>query len=56
MNQHGEIQLLVQNYVVFKIQKENPNANIIVAPSDHLITNEEEFNRIVQECLETKRS
>ena len=39
-------------YASFKIQKENPNANIIVDPSDHLITNEEEFNRIVQECLE----
>ena len=39
-------------YASFKIQNENPNANIIVAPSDHLITNEEEFNRIVKECLE----
>ena len=27
-------------YASFKIQKMNPNANIIVAPSDHLITNE----------------
>jgi len=38
-------------YASFKIQKMNPNANIIVAPSDHLITNESEFERIVKECL-----
>ena len=39
-------------YASFKIQKMNPNANIIVAPSDHLITNELEFERIVKECLD----
>ena len=39
-------------YASFKIRKMNPNANIIVAPSDHLITNEAEFERIVNECLD----
>jgi len=39
-------------YASFKIQCENKNANIIVAPSDHLISNEDEFERIVKECLE----
>jgi len=39
-------------YASFKIQYENRDANIIVAPSDHLITNEDEFERIVKECLE----
>jgi mannose-1-phosphate guanylyltransferase len=33
-------------YSAFKINKINPDANIIVAPSDHIILNEEEFVRI----------
>ena len=33
-------------YSAFKINKLNPNANIIVAPSDHIILNEDEFVRI----------
>ena len=39
-------------YAVFKIQKINNNANIIVAPSDHIITNLEEFERVTNNCLE----
>jgi mannose-1-phosphate guanylyltransferase len=39
-------------YASFKINNINPEANIIVAPSDHLITNENEFTRIVNECFE----
>lgn len=42
-------------YASFKIQSENVNANIIVAPSDHIITNEDEFTRIVNECLQVSR-
>jgi mannose-1-phosphate guanylyltransferase len=42
-------------YASFKIQSENENANIIVAPSDHIITNEDEFTRIVNECLQVSR-
>jgi mannose-1-phosphate guanylyltransferase len=39
-------------YASFKIAEKNPDANIIVAPSDHLITNEDEFCRIVENCFE----
>ncbi len=39
-------------YANFRILKENPNANIIVAPSDHLVTNEAEFLRIAQQGLD----
>ncbi len=39
-------------YANHKILSQNPNANIVVAPSDHLIIKEEEFLRIVQKGLE----
>ena len=39
-------------YANFRILKENPNANIVVAPSDHLVTNEQEFLRVVQQALD----
>ena len=39
-------------YAAFKIKKTNPEANIIVAPSDHLITDENEFKRIINSALE----
>jgi mannose-1-phosphate guanylyltransferase len=35
----------------YKIRKQNPNANIVVAPSDHLILKEEEFLRVVENGL-----
>ncbi len=35
-------------YAAFKINKLNPDANIIVAPSDHIILNEDEFVRIAE--------
>ena len=35
-------------YASFKIQHENRDANIIVAPSDHLVTNEDEFLSVNQ--------
>ena len=38
-------------YANFKIFKEDPNANIVVAPSDHLVKNENEFLRVVQQAL-----
>ncbi|MDP4184467.1 MAG: mannose-1-phosphate guanylyltransferase [Bacteroidota bacterium] len=38
-------------YACQKIKKRNPNANIIVAPSDHLITREEEFIKQLQNGL-----
>jgi mannose-1-phosphate guanylyltransferase len=39
-------------YANFRIWQENPDANIIVAPSDHLITNEAEFLRVARQGLD----
>lgn len=39
-------------YAAYKIKGLNSEANIVVAPSDHLITKEAEFIRIVEEGLE----
>lgn len=38
-------------YATYKINKINPNAKIVVAPSDHLILKEEEFIRIINNAL-----
>lgn len=40
-------------YGSHKISKINPNANIVVAPSDHLIVNTEEFIKAIHQSLET---
>jgi len=39
-------------YANFRILKENPNANIVVAPSDHIVNNDTEFLRVVQQALD----
>jgi len=39
-------------YACYKIKGLNPDANIVVAPSDHLITNEAEFIRIIENGLD----
>ncbi len=39
------------DYANFRIQKLDPEANIVVAPSDHLIVKEEEFLRSVNQGL-----
>lgn len=39
-------------YASFKINKINPAANIIVAPSDHIILQEDEFVRIAENALQ----
>jgi len=39
-------------YANFRILKENPDANIVVLPSDHLVNNEAEFLRVVQQALD----
>ena len=39
-------------YVSFKIKHTDPRANIIVTPSDHIVTDLDEFKRIVTKCLE----
>jgi len=35
-------------YAMYKIHKQNPDANCVIAPSDHLIMDETEFSRIIQ--------
>ncbi|WP_205504072.1 mannose-1-phosphate guanylyltransferase [Rufibacter psychrotolerans] len=39
-------------YACYKIAKKNPNANIVVAPADHVILREESFINCVKEGLE----
>lgn len=38
-------------YANYKILKKNPNANIVTAPSDHLILKEDEFLKVIREGL-----
>lgn len=38
-------------YANARIQQINPNARIVVTPSDHLITNEKEFTRVISNGL-----
>jgi mannose-1-phosphate guanylyltransferase len=39
-------------YASYKIQQLDPNANIIVAPSDHIILKEDEFERITKRAFD----
>ena len=39
-------------YATYRIKAINPNANIVVAPSDHLILKEDEFISIIKKALE----
>ena len=39
-------------YATYKIGKENPNANMIVSPADHLVQNEIEFESDIRIALE----
>ena len=43
-------------YASFKINSLNDQANIVVVPSDHLITREDEFVKIVKQCLDVSSS
>lgn len=38
-------------YVSWKIKSKDPKANIVVSPSDHIVTNVAEFGRVINECL-----
>lgn len=38
-------------YVSWRIKKENPNANVVVTPSDHIVVDVTEFRRVVNQCL-----
>jgi mannose-1-phosphate guanylyltransferase len=39
-------------YVSWVIKSINPNANIVITPSDHIITNVPEFQKAIRECLQ----
>lgn len=38
-------------YVSWRIKSKDHNANIVVTPSDHIVTNCEEFKRVISQCL-----
>ena len=38
-------------YISYKLLQKNPNANLICAPADHLITDQESFMKICQDAL-----
>lgn len=38
-------------YVSWKIKSQDPKANVVVSPSDHIVTNTAEFQRVVSYCL-----
>ena len=38
-------------YVSWRIKSKNPKANIVVTPSDHIVTNVQEFQRVITECM-----
>ena len=38
-------------YVSWRIKPQDKNANIVVTPSDHIVTDCEEFRRVVKQCL-----
>lgn len=38
-------------YVSWRIKSKDGNANIVVTPSDHIVTNCEEFKRVISQCL-----
>lgn len=43
-------------YACLKIYKENPDAVIVVSPSDHLIMDEPEFQRTISACFEQAKN
>ncbi len=38
-------------YVSWKIKSKDPKANVVVTPSDHIVTDEAEFRRVIGLCL-----
>ncbi len=39
-------------YVSCRIKEQDDNANIVVAPSDHIVMNVTEFQRVIRQCLD----
>ena len=38
-------------YISWRIKSKDPKANIVVTPSDHIVTNPVEFQRVIRECM-----
>lgn len=38
-------------YVSWRIKSQDPKANIVVTPSDHIVTDTAEFRRVITQCL-----
>lgn len=38
-------------YVSWRIKMTDPRANVVVSPSDHIVTNVDEFRRVITSCL-----
>jgi mannose-1-phosphate guanylyltransferase len=38
-------------YISWRIKKKDPRANIVVTPSDHIVMNVQEFQRVVNDCM-----
>ncbi len=38
-------------YVSWRIKKQDPKANIVVTPSDHVVMNIQEFQRVIADCM-----
>ncbi|MBO7140161.1 MAG: mannose-1-phosphate guanylyltransferase [Prevotella sp.] len=39
-------------YVSWRIKADDPKANIVVTPSDHIVMNEQEFQRVINDALD----
>lgn len=39
-------------YVSWRIKAQDPKANIVVTPSDHIVTNVQEFQRVITSCMD----
>lgn len=38
-------------YVSWRIKASDPKANVVVTPSDHIVTDPEEFRRVIKSCM-----
>lgn len=38
-------------YVSWRIKKRDPKANIVVSPSDHVVVDTQEFERVIKDCM-----
>ncbi len=39
-------------YVSWRVKEADPSANMVVTPSDHIVTNTAEFRRVINQCLQ----